>query len=117
MLLCQDLFISKIVVAQNIMRNLRLGMPFIQRNGPSDVAPFRKIFAIDIIFWNDMKLRQIECDSFYHILPWLFIEYQQNPPVLSEKQTIRGGGLLLTITENSLHRNMKKPESHYAEVC
>ena len=89
MLLCQDLFISKIIVAQNAVRNMRLGMPIIQRNGPPDVAPFRKIFAVDVIFWNDMKLRQIERDSFYHTLPLLFIEYQQNPPILSEEQTIR----------------------------
>ena len=69
MLLCQDLFVCKIIVAQNIMRNMRLGMPIIQRNGPSNVAPFRKIFAVDVIFWNNMKLRQIERDSFCHILP------------------------------------------------
>ena len=69
MLYCQDFFVSKIIVAQNAVRNMRLGMPIIQRNGPPDVAPLCKIFAVDVIFWNDMKLRQIERDSFYHILP------------------------------------------------
>ena len=29
-------------------------MPIIQRNGPPDVAPLCKIFAVDVIFWNDM---------------------------------------------------------------